>query len=40
MDQEVEKRLAIGVIQRTEHKEDEVISPVLLVQKPDGSYSM
>ena len=27
MDQEVETPLALGVIQRTEHEEDEVISP-------------
>ena len=38
MDQEVETLLALGVIQRTEHEEDEVISPVFLVQKSDGSY--
>ena len=33
MDQEVENRLALGVIQRTQHEEDEVISLVFLVQK-------
>lgn len=38
MDQEVENLLALGVIQRTEHEEDEVIPPVFLVQKSDGSY--
>ena len=40
MDQEVEKLLTLGVVQRTDHEEDEVISPVVLVQKPDGSYRM
>jgi len=38
MDQDIETLLALGVIQRTEHEEDEVIPPVFLVQKSDGSY--
>lgn len=40
MDMEVQKLLEIGVIERTHHEEGEVISPVFLVDKSDGSYRM
>ena len=30
----------MGVIEETQHEDQEVISPVFLIQKPDGSYRM
>ena len=39
-DQEIEKLLHMKVIQKAEHEEGEVISPIFLVPKPDGSYRM
>jgi hypothetical protein len=40
LDAEVTKLLRLGVIKKCEHEEGEVISPVFLVPKPDGSYRL
>jgi hypothetical protein len=40
LDAEVTKLLRLGVIEKCEHEEGEVISPVFLVPKPDGSYRL
>jgi len=40
LDSEVEKLLSLGVIEKSEHEEGEVISPVFLVKKPDGTFRL
>lgn len=40
MDAEVQKLLNMGVIEKSCHESGEIISPVFLVDKPDGSYRM
>ena len=40
LDKEVEKLLKMGVIERSVHEPNEVISPVFLRQKSDGSHRM
>lgn len=40
MDSEIEKLLSLGVIEKSVHQEDEIISPVFMVPKPDGSYRL
>ena len=40
MDKEVEKLLEMEVIEKSIHEEDEVISPVFMIPKADGSYRM
>ena len=40
LDKEVEKLLQLGVAQKTTHEEGEVISPVFLVPKSDGTSRM
>jgi len=40
MTEEVHKLLEMGVIEESFHEKDEVISPVFLVQKTDGSFRM
>ena len=37
-DLEIQKMLSMGVIEQSEHEENEVISPIFLVEKPDGSH--
>ena len=38
MDSEVLKLLGLGVIEKSLSERDQVISPVFLVKKPDGSF--
>jgi hypothetical protein len=40
MDKEVAKLLKIGVIEQTVRQTGDIVSPVFLVNKPDGSYRM
>lgn len=40
VDQEIRKLSVMKVIVKSEHEEGEIISPIFLVQKPDGSYRM
>lgn len=40
MDKEVQKLLTLGVIQKCYHEKGEIISPVFLVPKPDGSFRL
>ena len=40
MDTEIEKLLTMGVIEKSMHQRDEIISPVFMVLKPDGSYRL
>ena len=37
-DKEVQKMMSMGVIEKSEHEEDEVISPIFLVEKTDGTH--
>ena len=39
-DTEMEKLLSMGVIEKSMHQRDEIISPVFMVLKPDGSYRL
>jgi hypothetical protein len=40
MDAEVQKLLEMGVIEKSYYEDDQVVSPVFLVGKPDGTYRM
>ena len=40
LDTETEKLLSMGMIEKSMHQRDEIISPVFMVLKPDGSYSL
>ena len=40
MDTEIEKLLSRGVIEKSMHQRDEIIFPVFMVLKPDGSYHL
>ena len=40
LDHEIEKLIGLGVIEKSEHEDHEVISPVFLREKSDGTYRM
>ena len=40
MDTETEKLLSMGVIAKSMHQREEIISPIFMVLKPDGSYHL
>ena len=40
MDTEIEKLLSMGVVEKSMHQRDEIISPVFMVLKPDRSYRL
>lgn len=40
LDQEIQKLLKMGVLEKSEHEDGEILSPVFLVKKPDGSFRL